>query len=91
MAYEREEYTVVVRGWMNPGIHHPSWYRMADLCDANAEALAIQEKSLICLPNLARFKTPDFEIDCQPHLWLIKTDHSDALDRILEIAVGVFQ
>lgn len=90
MSIEAVEYSVVLLGTMNPAIHHPSWYRLTGLCDANAMKLAEEDEQIALTRDFARFRTPDFEIACLRDTWTITSRQEDALSRIIEIALGTF-
>ncbi len=91
MPIEAVEYSVVFLGAMNPAIHHPSWYRLTGLCDANATKIAEEDEEIALTRDFARFRTPGFEIACVRDSWVITSRQKDALEQIIEIALGTFE
>lgn len=87
---ESAENSLVVLGFMNPSIHHPSWYRRAGLLDADAEELAQKDENLICSPTLAQFQIASLSIMCLPNQWRVATTDEDTLERIVKLGVEVF-
>jgi hypothetical protein len=81
---------IVVVGTMDPRIHHPSWYEIEKVLTAEEAKEALTSGELVCAPILARFRTARFTIVCQQDRWEIQTTAPEALERLLEIAVRLF-
>lgn len=90
MADEATRCAIVLLGAMNPRIHHPSWYRTAELLDANAEKLALQNPDTVCSQHIAHFRTAELQVSCLPDRWHVATDQVDLLDRLTEILIHTF-
>ena len=90
MAEESIAYSIVVRGNMNPAIHHPSWYREVALLDEDAAALALQSASLICGATGSRFETATMAVQCLQDNWTIETGRKDSINDMVELASNLF-
>ncbi len=90
MGTDSDFFAIAVFGSMNPSIHHPSWYRRAGLIDANAERIAISDQNLVCSPQLSRFGTDAFEVECAPEMWRVESVQDDSLDNLERLACRTF-
>ena len=85
---DRDHYTIVVVGAMNPAIHHPVWYQQIGVLSA-AETQAA--KDIILTPVLTQFATSDLGVACASDRWTIKTERVDLLEQTLNIASRIFE
>lgn len=90
MTLEASEYSLIVVGAMNPQIHHPTWYRTANLIGADAEEVALKNRDLVCTPQLSAFQTSVFRVTCLQERWEMVTNEREHLGKLVEMAGGVF-
>lgn len=86
----KELYSIVVLGDMNPRIHSPSWYQRIGLLDEPEAQTALKSKGLVCVAPFAQFDVEGFVITCTEDRWEVKTQRKDLRERILRIAGTVF-
>ena len=90
MTDQKDTYSIVVLGGMNPRIHHPSWYRLVGLFDEEEAEQATKTPNTLITPPLAQIQTPKLTIVCQDDRWEIRTTDTAQVDRIKEITVKLF-
>ena len=86
----RELSGIVVVGFMNPAIHHPSWYQTIQLIDKQEYDAAVSGPILLT-PQITQFAARDFNIVCTADRWEIQTQRLEAMDRILTVASRIFE
>ncbi|MBI1901955.1 MAG: hypothetical protein HYS13_12700 [Planctomycetia bacterium] len=80
---------IVVRGQMNPPIHHPFWYFGVDvISEAERDAAVADSQSLF--GELSQFKTTAFEIFCSRDRFEIKTRDRGTVERVSDVARALF-
>jgi hypothetical protein len=81
--------SIVVLGHLNPAIHHPAWYRMAQLLSDDEVALAMKRPMFIT-PDMSQFESGAIRIACLRDRWeIVSTDIGDR-PRLASIAADVF-
>lgn len=78
--------SVVVVGVFAPAIHHPAWYRLAGILDAEGETQALKHP-VVCTQVQSRFRTSKWQMDCLPQKWQVQTLGKGDLQDILKVAV----
>jgi hypothetical protein len=91
-SFPREVYSITVAGSMNPRIHHPQWYRVIGAISEEELQQSLKERMAIS-PIITQFSVESarFAVACQADRWDIQTDSRGGTNRILDIAVKVFQ
>jgi hypothetical protein len=93
-----EGFSIVLRGSMNPAIHHPAWYRAVGALSED-EAKEALSSEFVFLPQIANFQTKALVVTCQPDRWQVATlpraNQAATLptanmERTVELAVQVF-
>lgn len=84
---ERDLCSIVVRGDMNPKIHHPSWYKQIGCLTEDEQHAA---ENVVCTAPFAQFSIAAIGIGCATSRWEIQARTPDSLNRMLDIAVSVF-
>lgn len=90
MTEQKDTYTLVILGGMNPRIHHPSWYRSVGLFDGEEAEEAIRTPNTLITPPLAQIQTPKLTIVCQDDRWEIRTSDPNQVQRIQDITSKLF-
>ena len=91
MAEEQELYSIVVVGAMNPRLHSPWWYEFLGLLSAADRDAAANSSGYLITPQLAQMPGPQWRVICQESRWEVHTQHRDAADEILSVAIRVFR
>lgn len=82
-------YSIVILGSMNPAIHHPAWYETVKALTAEHVKHALSEQ-FVLVPQLAQFRTPRFEITCDPQRWQAVVSQAESLQAAADLAGIVF-
>jgi len=82
--------SIVVLGRMNPAIHHPAWYGAVDILRADEVEAAVAAREIVLVPQLAKFQSAGFGLQCTDEQWQVSTDDAALVSRILDIACGTF-
>lgn len=88
-AKKVEGCAVVVKGAMNPAIHHPSWYKVAEILVPELADEALQG-DFVFVPPLSQFTAGKFQVLCQNDRWQITLADLDDFAEGIEIAARVF-
>ncbi|MFO0959943.1 MAG: hypothetical protein U0800_21320 [Isosphaeraceae bacterium] len=90
MAKEKELYSIVIIGGMNPRIHHPSWYRFMDLISPEELEEAVVSPLTFIIPPMGQFQSSHLTVTCQEERWEIKTNDSEQVQRIIDLTSRLF-
>ena len=86
MAIEKDFYSIVVAGTMNPRLHSPAWYQLVGAISESEMNEAVTS-DLVSLPMISKWQVKDFSMVCQLDRWELQTSDASALDR-LQLMVG---
>lgn len=81
--------SIVVLGHMTPRIHHPYWYKHTEILVEDEFEQAMRNP-VVCMEPMADLRSNSFQISCHPDRWEIRTPLADSSQRILDIAIAVF-
>lgn len=84
---DSDSYSIVIVGAMNPAIHHPAWYHQIQLL---GESESQNPSEVIVTPVLAQFAVTDLAISCTTDRWIIKTERSESVEKLLSFTCTVF-
>jgi hypothetical protein len=90
MPNDKETYSIVVIGAMNPRIHVPGWYLHVGLIDKSEWEEANNAQSALMTPQVSQLEFKGIRITCLPGRWEIITENSQNLDRIRSLTAKVF-
>jgi hypothetical protein len=90
MLNDKELYSIVVIGAMNPRIHMPAWYLHFDLINKEEFDAAMLGASTLVTAQLSQFHFEDISVLCLPDRWEIKTTKRSDLDRMKAITQRIF-
>lgn len=90
MATDKQLFSIVVVGAMNPRIHHPFWYRYVDLLSKEEAEEATENPETFCVPLLAQLQTQSLKIVCQEDRWEVQAAKPDLLQRLQDMTAKVF-
>jgi len=81
----------VVAGAMNPAIHHPSWYQIADILSEEEVTKASESGVVVVSPQVASFNVGQISITCIPARWQIQATSESDFPKIAEITERTFK
>ena len=90
MLNDKELYSIVVIGVMNPRIHVPAWYLQFDLINKEEYNAAILAASTLVTAQVSQFHFEGISVLCLPDRWEIKTTKRSDLDRMKAITQKIF-
>ncbi|MCC6696877.1 MAG: hypothetical protein IT365_14700 [Candidatus Hydrogenedentes bacterium] len=90
MADEIYTYSIIVRGSMNPPIHHPTWYLHVGLLNEDAVAVALQSNQFLCGTPISQFSTATMTIQCFPDNWTLQTTRRDSIGDAVSLTAELF-
>jgi hypothetical protein len=90
MSTDKEIYSIVVIGAMNPRIHMPAWYLQVGLIDNSEWETATAAPTTLVTAQLSQFHFNEVSILCLLDRWEIKTTKRSDLDRVRSITQKIF-
>jgi|GEM_PF-2599508 len=90
MLNDKELYSIVVIGAMNPRIHVPAWYFQFDLISKEEYDAAILAASTLVTAQVSQFQFEGISVLCLPDRWEIRTTKRSDLDRMKAITQKIF-
>jgi hypothetical protein len=89
MSGNKDFYSIVVIGAMNPRVHTPGWYRLVNLID-DSEMTDATSSDVVTLLPISKWQLKDFSVICQSDRWEVQTTSAACLSRLRQMAVTVF-
>ncbi|MEE9391782.1 MAG: hypothetical protein V3W41_04670 [Planctomycetota bacterium] len=88
----KQQHTIVVKGHMNPRIHHPLWYQVTGiLAEDQVQTSLVANAKLLMMPQLTQFATPGLHVQCMPDQWLATSSPNTGSESVLALACGTFE
>lgn len=86
---DKDLFTVVLVGAMNPALHHPAWYRSFGTLSDNEQQQAIS-RDFVFLPQLAQFRTETLHFYCDMQKWQLGTNIKSSIERVVTLTEDCF-
>ena len=90
MSDDKELYSIVVIGAMNPRIHTPAWYSHFELISKEQFEATSLSPGTVMAPQIAQFQLDAMGVLCLPDRWEIKTTRKTETDRIVAVTQKIF-
>jgi hypothetical protein len=84
------KFSIVITGYMDPRLHHPTWYRIIEAINESEQKEALSQ-NIVIVPTLSQFNVPEFKVVCTTTTWEISTTEAQHRPRILQTAKLVFK
>jgi hypothetical protein len=88
MISEKDAFSIVVLGAMNPPIHHPQWYAEVGILTQVEADQALRSPGFTCAADATELVFGAVHLRCSRSRWSLGTTRVDMVERMLDIAVS---